>query len=165
MEAGLTRRDSLRQTNHTTQVMGSAGMNVIHFTQGATDPLMRCRGQGARFVRLADGVGESHVSCMHLESGGGISDLRFPCGAALLIVHGRGILIGLDISVRLDLLAGMGVVLAANEGISLSSETGAIVIVFESTELEAHECGLSTPGRMMGQCWPGEAPSGVAGLR
>jgi hypothetical protein len=62
----------------------------------------------------------------------------------------------LDIHTRLDLLAGVGVVLVANEGVSLGGAAGAILIMFESAELEVHECGLSMPNRIMGQQWPGE---------
>jgi hypothetical protein len=48
-------------------------MDVIHFTQGATDPLKGFDSAGARFVPLADGSGDTHVSCLHLERGGRIT--------------------------------------------------------------------------------------------
>src|SRR6267154_2522608 len=48
-------------------------MNVIHFTHGATDPLTSFDATGARFLPLADGSGDTHISCLHLEQGGKIS--------------------------------------------------------------------------------------------
>jgi hypothetical protein len=38
-------------------------MDVIHFSQGATDPLNAHAAKGVRFLPLADGTGGSHLSC------------------------------------------------------------------------------------------------------
>lgn len=38
----------------------------------------------------------------------------------------------------------------------IKSETGAILIVVEAERLQATECGISTPQRIIGQLWPGE---------
>jgi hypothetical protein len=40
-------------------------MHVIHFTHSATDPLVSFDAEGVHFVPLADGKGDTHVSCAH----------------------------------------------------------------------------------------------------
>jgi hypothetical protein len=65
-------------------------MDVIHFTQGATDPLNDFRAKGVRFLPLADGTADSHVSCAHLEPGATIQAPSITHAAALLVVHGCG---------------------------------------------------------------------------
>jgi hypothetical protein len=42
-------------------------MNVIHFTHGATDRLTTFGSKDVYFVPLADGIGQSHVGCAHLD--------------------------------------------------------------------------------------------------
>jgi hypothetical protein len=53
-------------------------MQVIHFTHGATDPLKGFGATGASFLPLADGEGNSHISCFHLETGAKISVYALP---------------------------------------------------------------------------------------
>jgi len=53
-------------------------MDVIHFTQGATDPLTSFGASGARFLPLADGSGDTYVSCLHLERGARITAPSIP---------------------------------------------------------------------------------------
>jgi hypothetical protein len=64
-------------------------MRVIHFTHGAADPLESSGAEGAHFLPLADGNGDTHVSCVHLRSGTTISAPSLTHAATLLIVHGR----------------------------------------------------------------------------
>jgi hypothetical protein len=47
-------------------------MDVIHFTEGATDPLAVFDATGATIVPLATGHGDRHLSCVHLTPGGNI---------------------------------------------------------------------------------------------
>jgi hypothetical protein len=82
-------------------------MRVIHFTQGATDPLRQFRATGAHFVPLADGSGDTHVSCLHLEKGGRITAPSITHAAALLIVHGR-ITITSHLDARIQFSGGTG---------------------------------------------------------
>jgi hypothetical protein len=57
---------------------------------------------------------------------------------------------------EIELSGGMGVVLSAGEPVRLESDEGAIVIAVEAPRLIATLRGCSTPGRTMGQRWPGE---------
>jgi hypothetical protein len=137
-------------------------MRVIHFTQGATDPLWNAA-SGARYVPLADRFGATHVSCLHLEPRARI--LEAPAGAAtaLLLVHGYGALwTHYPEEGRIDISPGMGFVFEAGSRYSLQSRTGMIYLLVEATALEATAAGVSTPDRIRGQRWPGET---IADLR
>jgi hypothetical protein len=80
----------------------------------------------------------------------------------LLIVQGE-LVFEWETTMRLELAAGVGVVVNAGEECALASRDGAIVIFVQANDLEAHDCGVSTPQRIMGQRWPGEAmPGGSA---
>jgi len=48
-------------------------MRIIHFTLGATDPLKSFDAKGVHYVPLADGRGDTHLSCVHLEEGATIN--------------------------------------------------------------------------------------------
>jgi hypothetical protein len=63
-------------------------MDVIHFTRGAADPLSEFNATGARFLPLADGTGDTHVSCLHMEEGASIPAPSITHAATLLVVHG-----------------------------------------------------------------------------
>ena len=130
-------------------------MVVIHFTQGATDPLKGFNESGARFVPLADGTGDSHLSCLHLEKGGSISAPSISHGATLLVVHGR-MTITTHIGARIEFSGGMGAVFNPNEPYTLESDAGAIVLIVEADQLRPHQRGVSTPERIMGQKWPSD---------
>jgi hypothetical protein len=58
-------------------------MQVIHFTHGATDPLESFDAAGANFLPLADGQGDNHISCLHLEMGGKIETPSITYATAL----------------------------------------------------------------------------------
>jgi hypothetical protein len=134
-------------------------LNVVHFTHGATDPVQGLRSHGVRVVMLADGGGadETYVSCLHFEPGGWVTDPPAERASAILAVHGRVTLFqSKPYSKRQDLSPGVGVVMAADAGYRMESEMGAILIVVEAEHLQATECGISTPERIMGQVWPGE---------
>ena len=42
-------------------------MRIVHFTTGAADPLTNFGATSARFLPLAQGDGNFHVSCLHLD--------------------------------------------------------------------------------------------------
>jgi len=84
-------------------------MRVIHFTHGATDPLKGFDASGASFLPLADGQGDTHISCLHLGMGGKIEAPSITHAAALPVVHGR-VTIESDIGARIKFSGGMGAV-------------------------------------------------------
>jgi hypothetical protein len=137
----------------------SRRLNVIHFTHGATDPLQGFRTHGVRVVMLADGGGsdETYVSCFHFEPGGWVKDPPVGRDSAILVVHGSIILKEWRPQLFIHRTSsGVGVVLSADVRYSIESETGAILIVVEAERLQVTPSGVSTPGRVWGQVWPGE---------
>jgi hypothetical protein len=138
-------------------------MQVIHFTEGATDPLQGFGAQRAKFVPLADGTGDTHVSCLYLDAGAQIPGPPCTHDCTLLIVHGQVIFRGEGGVPRLDLSPGVGLVMKAGQHYTLKSAKGGIALLIESDSLAANARGISTPDRIMGQRWPGE-PDGLGGV-
>lgn len=62
-------------------------MRVTHFTEGATDLLAGFDASAARLVALADGEGDTYVSCLHLGAGARIAEPPVTHDFALLVVH------------------------------------------------------------------------------
>src|SRR5258708_39746534 len=112
-------------------------MKVIHFTHAAADPLKGFGASGASFLPLADGKGDTHISCFHLDMDGKIEAPAITHVAALLIVHGR-VTIESDIGARIKFSGGMGAVFSPNEPYTLKAETEAILLIVESQELTPH---------------------------
>jgi hypothetical protein len=133
-------------------------LQVIHFTAGATDPLTEPHVQGARFVQLARGSGAAQLGCLHLAAGGSLPRRSMPHDSALMTVHGTISVIA-DDGLRLDICSGVGVTLNAGEYFSLESESGGVMVLFQCQRLEALESGISSPERIRGQDWPGDATS------
>lgn len=131
-------------------------MQVVHFTEGAADPMWGSCSRSTRFVPLVDGEGDTHVSCLHLIAGGSVFVPSVTHDCAVLIVQGHVIVTSTTVHGRIDLYAGVGFVVRAPESYSLETQEGAIAILIETQRLEATECGISTPARVMGQRWPGE---------
>lgn len=131
-------------------------MQVIHFTQGAADPLDGFRARKTALVNLANGEGASQISCLHLAPGAQILEPPATHDCALLLVHGRTTITALDTGMRLALDAGVGVTVRAGEHYTLESEAGAVVIAIDALRIEPTEAGISTPARIAGQRWPGE---------
>jgi hypothetical protein len=133
-------------------------MKVIHFTSGATDPLKGFGAIGASFLPLADGHGETHVSCVYLRSGATICAPSLTQAATLLVVHGRMTITSEHGEPRnTDIHSGMGVVVAREEPYSFKSDSGAILLIVESQELTAHAHAISTPQRIEGATWPSDS--------
>jgi hypothetical protein len=131
-------------------------LKIIHFTDGATDPLQAFRAQRAKFVPLADGAGDTHLSCLHLQPGATIEDPSTTHAAALLVVHGEFTFLGREPTCRIHCLPGMGCLIGAGERYALESKDGAIILIVEAELLEASAQGISSPERIAGQRWPGE---------
>jgi hypothetical protein len=132
-------------------------MRVIHFTHGATDPLEGFGATGARFLPLADGIGDTHVSCMHLEEGATIEAPSITHAAGLLVVHGRITITTEYPESQIRFLAGMGAVFDSDERYSIESDCGAIVLILGSDQLTPHGRGISSPEHIAGQTWPSDA--------
>jgi hypothetical protein len=132
-------------------------MDVIHFTSAATDPLKGFGATGASFLPLADGEGNSHISCLHLERNANVLSPSLTHAAALLCVHGRTTV--KTTAAKINIHAGMGALFEKNEAYSLTSEEGAILLIVESQELTAHARAISTPQRIAGATWPSDHPT------
>jgi hypothetical protein len=132
-------------------------MLIIHFTEPAADPLETFDATAARFVPLMEGQGNSHVSCLHLDSNARIASPSLTHAAALLVVYGRITVTTQLPTIRMDIHAGMGCVFDAGELYTIESATGAIVIIVEADQLAAHERGISRPEPIAGARWPSDA--------
>jgi redox-sensitive bicupin YhaK (pirin superfamily) len=133
-------------------------MKVIHFTRGAADPLESSGAEGAHFLPLADGSGDTHVSCVHLDPGATISAPSLTHAATLLVVHGRITITSEHAGPRnTKIHAGMGIVVAPEEPYSFKSDSGAIVLIVEAEQLSAHKRGISNPERIAGATWPSDS--------
>jgi hypothetical protein len=130
-------------------------MIIIHFTSGAAGPLTAFDAHGARFLPLLEGQGNSHVSCLHLDSNARIASPSLTHAAALLVVNSR-ITVTTD-QFKIDIHAGMGCLVDEGEMYSIESATGAILIIIEADSLAAHERGISSPERIAGARWPGDS--------
>ena len=130
-------------------------MQIIHFTEGATDELEGFQARDVRSVPLADGSGDTHLTCLHLSPKAYIWDPPITHSRALLVVSGRVTVIFLN-GGRAWLSGGVGVIIDAGDRYSVESEQGAIIIAVECKELTPTERAISTPERIMGQRWPGE---------
>ena len=149
-------------------------MRVIHFTWDAADAFLANDASGARFVPLADGSGDTLLGCLHLDKGAVVSVPSKGRAVALLVVQGRititshSVRVGLReyvLPANIDIVTGVGVVFEPNESHALKSSTGAIVFIVESGRLHPHRQGISTPGRIDGAIWPGDAVAESAGHR
>jgi hypothetical protein len=132
-------------------------MHIIHFTHGATDPLKGFDTEGAHYVPVADGHGDTHQSCVRLQSGATIDAPSLTHAAALLAVQGHITLVSERANTRnIDIGAGMGAVFEPQEPYTFKSDPSAILIVVEAEQLVPHERGISNPERIAGQTWPGD---------
>ena len=119
---------------------------IVFFVEGATDP-----------IDDFGAVGDTRVSCFHLAAGARIAEIPTCQDSALLVVQGR--LTADWCGGFIEMYGGMGVVLDAGHAVRVWSDDGAVVILVEAPRLIATRRGISTPDRIMGQGWPGEAPS------
>jgi hypothetical protein len=132
-------------------------MNIIHFTEAAADALNSFGSSSAFFLPLADGQGDTHISCLHLEMNGKIEAPSITHAVALLVVHGRVSIEPDDTHAKINIHAGMGAVFSPNEPYALESGTGAILLLVESQELIPHTRALSSPQRIEGATWPSDS--------
>jgi hypothetical protein len=128
-------------------------MDVVHFTDGATDPVVAFRARLARLVPLAEGR-HVRLSCLHLAPDAAVIEPPTKKACVLLLVHGQINFWMTAPTLRPELTAGVGVTLQAGERSALQSKRGAVVMVIESEDLHAHPYGISTPERIEGAQWP-----------
>ena len=102
-------------------------IDVIHFTSDAADPLNSSSARGVRFLPLADGNGDSHLRCLHLQRGAALRAPSITRAAALLVVHGRINVITQFPFSNIQLHAGMGAIFAgaSDEQLDALSRYGA----------------------------------------
>ena len=82
-------------------------MQIIHFTEGATDGLEGFEARDVRSVPLADGSGDTRLTCFHLSPKAYILDPPITDANALLVVSGRVTILFLN-GGRAWLSTGMG---------------------------------------------------------
>jgi hypothetical protein len=133
-------------------------MRLIHFTHPGADPLESFDAEGAAFLPVADGHGDTHIGCVHLDPGAAINAPSLTHAAALLVVHGRITITNEHGETRnTNIHAGSGLVVERGEPYSFKSDPGAILLVVESEQLTAHARAISTPQRIAGATWPSDA--------
>src|ERR1700733_3888605 len=131
-------------------------MRAIHFPSPAAEPLRAFDATGATFLPLADGEGDTHISCLHLEMDGKVESPSLSHATALLIVHGR-VTIEQSPGPRIHFSGGMGAVFEQNEPYTLKSETDAIILIVESQQLTPQTRAISTPQRIEGAIGPSDS--------
>ena len=122
------------------------------------NPIDMFRG-GARFLPLADGYGDSHLRCLHLQRGAALHTPSITHAAALLVVHGRINVITQFPFSNIQLHAGMGAIFADNEPYDLKSDSGAVVFIVEADEVIPYVRGISAPMRIAAETWPSDSMS------
>jgi quercetin dioxygenase-like cupin family protein len=115
-------------------------MRIVTFDRGRAAPIERFESTGAASLRLGDGRGDAHVHCVHLDPGGEIG--RHPAGfdQLFLVVSGTAWAAGED-GRRVALPAGQGAYIARGEQHAKGSETGAVAIMIQVSELDPGPAG------------------------
>jgi len=96
------------------------------------------------------GAGPNDAGVLHGHS----STMLAKLAAALLCVHGRIAVI--TTAARINIHALMGAVVGRDKPYSLTSDSGAILLIVEAQELTTHARAISTPQRIAGQQWPSD---------
>ena len=65
-------------------------MRLVHFDRDRAEPIARFESVNASSVRLADGTGEAHVFCIHVEPGGSIGEHEAGFGQLFLVMTVNG---------------------------------------------------------------------------
>lgn len=108
-------------------------------------------------VSIAESPSDSYVTCLHLSEGAKISKPSTTHDCALLVVYGTITITLEDVGSPSNVSAGVGAIVEAGERYRLESKQGAIVVAIEIPGLRVTAASISTPMRIMGQRWPGEA--------
>jgi hypothetical protein len=130
-------------------------MQVIHFTEGATDWSTGFLANTLVLYRSSWAEGEALLRCLHLVPGMPINDPPTTHDYAHRVVQGQ-VLVIQDPGGRANILCGMGMIINATARCRLKSERGAIVLAVESQRPEPTAQGISIPERIAGQHWPGQ---------
>ena len=130
-------------------------MQVIHFTEGASDWSTDFLANTLVLYHSSWGEGEAHVRCLHLLPGIPINDPHATHDCAHLAVHGQ-LLVIQDPGGRVNFLCGKGMIIKGIVRCRLESERGTVVLAVESQRPEPPAQGISIPERIAAQRWPGQ---------
>ena len=128
-------------------------MQVIHFTEGASDWSKDFLANTLVLYHSPWGEGEAHFCCLHLLQGIPINGPHADC--AHLAVHGQ-LLVIQDPGGRVNFLCGMGMIIEGIVRCRPERERGAVVLAVESQHPEPTAQGISIPQRIAGQHWHGQ---------
>ena len=134
---------------------GAIAMQVIHFTEGASDWFDGIVPNTLVLYHSPLGEGEAHLRCLHLAPGAPTNNPPATLDYAHLVGHCQ-ILVIQDPGGRANLLCGMGMIIKATVPCRLECERGAIVLAVGSQRPEPTARGISIPERIAGQHWPGQ---------
>jgi hypothetical protein len=129
-------------------------MQVIHFTPGTLDSEHVRRQAEFPHLPLAAGSGDFTISCLYVAPGSTMAVEPKGHPQLLLLVNGKARMLFSSPTVLLKPSAGVGILMKAGERCEISSSTGAVFLNLEGDQLEADECGISRPERVIGQQWP-----------
>jgi quercetin dioxygenase-like cupin family protein len=110
-------------------------VRIVEFRREAAQPITLFDSSGAFSVALADGNGEAHVYCVHIEPGGCIGAHDAGFGQLFLVVQGSGWAAGAD-GARVALRAGQGALFERGERHSKGSDEGMTVIMVQVGDLQ-----------------------------
>ena len=130
-------------------------MQVIHFTEGASDWSTDFLANTLVLYHSSWGEGEAHFRRLHLVPGFPINDPPATHDYAHRVVQAQ-VLVIQDPGGRANLLCGIGRTIKATVRCRLESERGAVVLAVESQRPEPPAQGISIPERIPGQHWPGQ---------
>lgn len=109
-------------------------MRTLRFNRDLAQPITLFDSTGAFSVPLADGSGEAHVYCVHMDAGGCIGEHPAGFSQLFLVVQGSGWAAGAD-GVRVPLPSGHGALIERGERHSKGSEDGMTAIMVQVAEL------------------------------
>ena len=130
-------------------------MQVIHFTEGASDWSTDFLANTLVLYHSSWGEGEALVRYLHLVPGTPINDPPATHDNAHRVVQSQ-VLVIQDPRGKANLLCGMDMIIKETVRCRLESERGAIVLSVESQRPEPKAQGISIPERIAGQHWPGQ---------
>lgn len=111
-------------------------MQLLSFGPERATPISEYRSQQASAVALANGHGEAHVYCLHLDPGGEIGAHEAGFAQLFLVVEGSGWVSGSD-GKRHRLGQGQGALIARGEVHGKGTASGMTAIMVQLTDMTA----------------------------
>jgi hypothetical protein len=109
-------------------------MEIFPFDRGEK-VIHRYGSEGVRATRIADGVGQVHLTCLAVEPGGVIGTHPATGAQLFLVIAGEGWAAGPD-GEQVPITAGWGVRWDAGENHSSGTETGLTALAIEGATLD-----------------------------